>query len=104
MIIYRMGNVIDIERLASLARLYLGDGERERYRADLEKIIGYVNELADVDVADTEPPHHVLGLTNVLRSDDAPVRNEELAKKLIDMAPKSKDGFLCVPRVLYHEG
>lgn len=95
---------IDIKHLALLARLHLGDDEREHYQADLEKIIGYVDELAHVGTADIEPTHHVLGVTNVLRSDDKRIlRDEQGAAKLIGMTPKSKDGFVCVPRVLYHE-
>lgn len=97
-------SAIDIKHLALLARLHLGEEEREHYQADLEKIIGYVDELAHMDAADIEPTRHVLGVTNVLRGDDERIlRDGDGASKLIAMAPKSKDGFVIVPRVLYHD-
>lgn len=97
-------DAMDIERLALLARLHLGEEERKRYQADLQKIIGYVDELTEIDTVDIEPVHHLLGLTNVLRGDDErTLRTGDGAAKLIAMVPKSKDGFVIVPRVLYHD-
>lgn len=95
---------IDIERLASLARLRIPDEEREHYRANLEEILAYVDELARADTADIESARHILGLTNALRSDEGRIlRDERLAEKLVGMAFESKDSFISVPRVLYHE-
>ena len=92
-----------MKRLVLLARLGLSGEEIERYRADLAGILEYVGELKKVDTAGVEPLHNVLGMTNVLRSDDERIlRDEHLAGKLAGMAPKQKDGFVSVPRVLYH--
>ncbi|MDP3795090.1 MAG: Asp-tRNA(Asn)/Glu-tRNA(Gln) amidotransferase subunit GatC [bacterium] len=93
-----------IEHLALLARLKLAPEEFEQYRADLTKIVDYVGELREISTEGTEALHHVLGLTNVLRRDDERMgRDERLAGKLIAMSQKEKDGFVAVPRVLYHE-
>jgi aspartyl/glutamyl-tRNA(Asn/Gln) amidotransferase C subunit len=40
-----------VQSLASLARLHVGK-ESEHYQADLEKILAYVDELRELDVAD----------------------------------------------------
>lgn len=93
-----------IEHLALLARLKLSTEELEHYRGTLAAILDYVGELRQVDTEGTEALHHVLGLTNTLRRDSERIgRDEHLAGTLAAMSGKEKDGFIAVPRVLYHE-
>lgn len=93
-----------IERLASLARLRIAASEYERYGRELEGILAYIDGLKEADATDIEPVHHVLGLTNVLRADDERIlRDEKKAATLVAVAPESENGFVRVPRVLYHE-
>lgn len=90
----------DVKKLADLARLELSDSELDRYAHDLEQILGYVEQLRDVDVTGVEPTSQVTGLMNVLRedipNDELPVTGDELGQ----FAPAIRDGYLLVPQVL----
>ncbi len=56
-------------KLARLARLTITDEEIEKYRAELSEILGYVEQLSQVDVTGLQPTTQVTGLTNVMRDD-----------------------------------
>lgn len=87
-----------IEKLSRLAMLDFDAGEREEIKADLEKMIGFVDKLKELDTDGVEPLLHISGEVNVLR-DDAPghalTRDEALQN-----APLHQDGFFLVPKVI----
>src|SRR5512133_2776299 len=89
----------DILKLARLARLTVTEEEIEKYRAELNEILKYVEQLQSVDVSGLKPTTQVTGLTNVMREDeiiDYSVNNEDLLR----LAPKSQDGQIKVKRML----
>ena len=45
----------DIQHLASLSSLALTDDETDGLRQDLENIIGYIEQLGELDVSGVEP-------------------------------------------------
>ena len=55
----------DIVKLAHLARLDLTDDEITEFTGELSAILGYVEKLQSVDVANLEPTNQVTGLVNV---------------------------------------
>lgn len=59
----------DVKKLADLARLNLTDDEVARFTTDLGSVIGYIEQLSEVDVTGVEPTSQVTGLQNVLRED-----------------------------------
>lgn len=76
-------SAVDIRKLAKLSRLQLTDDEVARFQDELSAILGYVEQLQDVDVAGLEPTSQVTGLVNVVRADevvDYGVSQEELLK------------------------
>ncbi len=94
----RMSKSIDLDRLCVLARLSLEEEEKARLGPQLERIIGYVEQLSAVDVDGVEPMAHAIPLENVLREDEAidlPDRNEFLRN-----APSSRSGQVVVPPVI----
>ena len=60
----------DIQHLASLSSLALTDDETDGLRQDLENIIGYIEQLGELDVSGVEPTYQVTGLSNVWREDE----------------------------------
>lgn len=89
----------DVLKLARLSRLHLSDAEKEQFRNEIEAILGYVEQLQGVDLADVKPTNQVTGLENVMRPDevkDYGVTPEELLKN----APATQDGLIKVRRVL----
>lgn len=99
-----MENVrIDIEYVAALARLELSEEQLPKLREDLERILGYIATLNEVDVTSVEPTAHAAVLTNVWREDAAaPSFNRE---QMLKNAPARTDGNLIrLPQVLPGEG
>ena len=94
----------DIEQLALLARLELTDEELGRFPREINSILEYVRQLEDVDVTGVEPTGQVLGLSNVLRSDEPRVESAETLRArraaLFAMAPEIERDYLVVPKVI----
>ena len=88
----------DVEHVARLARLALGDAEKAQMRSQLEAILGYVEQLRRVDTAGVEPTAHVLPLVNVMRDDE--VRPSYPVEAMLANAPDAEDGQFRVPRIL----
>lgn len=61
----------EVERVAHLARLRLAPEEAEAMTADLAAILGYVEQLAELDLRDVEPTCHVIPMPTPLRDDRA---------------------------------
>lgn len=89
----------DIQHLASLSSLALADDEVDGLRQDLENIIGYIEQLGELDTAGVEPTYQVTGLENVWREDE--VQPGVPAEKLLEMAPEKQNNQVKVPQVLY---
>ncbi len=60
----------DVLKLAQLARIDLTDDEVTGFVAEFNEILGYVQQLQNVDVTGLKPTSQVTGLTNVSRTDD----------------------------------
>lgn len=58
-----------VERIALLARLEIGEEEREIFAEQLGTILEYANRLNQLKTEDVEPLAHVLPLHNVFRED-----------------------------------
>jgi aspartyl-tRNA(Asn)/glutamyl-tRNA(Gln) amidotransferase subunit C len=88
----------DIEKVALLARLDLSETELATMTAELAKIVGYVDQLGEVDTEGVEPMAHAIEIANVFREDvvaESLPRNEALAN-----APRRDERGYLVPPVL----
>jgi aspartyl-tRNA(Asn)/glutamyl-tRNA(Gln) amidotransferase subunit C len=88
----------DIEKVALLARLQLTDGELSKMTSELAQIVGYVDQLAEVDTDGIEPMAHAIEQKNIFRDDavaESLTRIEALAN-----APHHDDRGYLVPAVL----
>lgn len=88
----------DVRHVALLARLELDDRELEQFTHQLNDILGYMDQLKELDTSDTEPMAHVLPLTNVWREDRAVRRLDR--EQALQNAPEAENGFFRVPRVI----
>ncbi len=88
----------DVEHVAHLARLHLGDDEIDVMQAQLSNILEAIETLRDVDTSHVGPTASVIALENVMRSDEArPGLSRDAA---LANAPLRDDPFLRVPTVL----
>jgi aspartyl-tRNA(Asn)/glutamyl-tRNA(Gln) amidotransferase subunit C len=88
----------DVEKVALLARLRLTEAELDTMTGQLAQIVGYVDQLAEVDTEGVEPMAHAIELSNVFKDDRvAPSlpREEALAN-----APHHDGRGYLVPAVL----
>jgi len=89
----------DVQHLAQLSNLQLSDDEVVSLRADLENIIGYIQQLDELDTTGVEPTYQVTDLKNVWRDDV--VDNYGIDKmSLLQLAPATEADQIKVPKVL----
>jgi aspartyl-tRNA(Asn)/glutamyl-tRNA(Gln) amidotransferase subunit C len=92
----------EVRKVARLARLAVGEGDIEKYRAQLGAVLGYVERLKEVDLAGVEPLTHVSEAVNRVDADEpGPVLANEV---LMKMAPEVMPPFVKVPKVLEDRG
>ena len=87
-----------VRHIARLARIAMSDEEIERLAPELNNILGWVEQLAEVDTAGIEPLTAVIDQKLRLRDDeitDGNIRDEVLAN-----APDAQHGFFAVPKVI----
>ena len=74
------------------------DEEREKSRQEMEKILGYVDKLNELDTEGVEPLISLFPVENVFREDK--VVNGDMRDELVDLAPRKKDGQYLVPKTV----
>jgi aspartyl-tRNA(Asn)/glutamyl-tRNA(Gln) amidotransferase subunit C len=87
-----------VARIAMLARIRVADDELERLAGELNKIIGWVEQLDEVDTAGVAPMASVVD-TKLRRREDR-VTDGGIPDKVLANAPESADGFFVVPKVV----
>jgi aspartyl-tRNA(Asn)/glutamyl-tRNA(Gln) amidotransferase subunit C len=87
-----------VRHIAKLARIAMSDAELERLVPELNAIIGWVEQLAEVNTDGVEPLTAVIEQKLRLRYDqvtDGNIRDDVLAN-----APEAQHGFFAVPKVI----
>ena len=88
----------DVEKVSLLARLQLSDAELDTMTTQLGQIVGYVEQLSELDTEGVEPMAHAVEIHNVFAPDTArPSFDREL---ILSNAPKRDDECYRVPAVL----
>lgn len=89
----------DVRHLAQLSSLQMSDVEVELLRADIEKIINYINQLDELDTDGVGPTYQVTGLQNVWRDDEI-IDSSVSRQQLLALAAEQSDNCVKVPKVL----
>ena len=87
-----------VRHIARLARLQMSDAEVEAMVPELNNILGWVEQLGEVNTDGVEPLTAVIDQALRLREDrvtDGGIRDEVLAN-----APEAQHGFFAVPKVI----
>jgi len=87
-----------IDKLSRLAMLQFNEAEKEEIKKDLEKMIGFVDKLKELDTTGVEPLLHVTQEVNVLR-DDVP-GNMLTREEALKNAPQHDGTYFQVPKVI----
>jgi aspartyl-tRNA(Asn)/glutamyl-tRNA(Gln) amidotransferase subunit C len=87
-----------VRHIAKLARIAMSEEEIERLAPELNNILGWVEQLGEVNTDGVEPLTAVIDQKLRLRDDvvtDGNIRDEILAN-----APEAQHGFFAVPKVI----
>lgn len=87
-----------VKRVAHLARIAVSDAEAEALQSELNTILGFVEQLNEVDVSAIEPMTSVVHVAMKKRADI--VTDGEQAEKIVANAPVRQDHFFVVPKVV----
>ena len=91
-------DMTEVEHVSRLARLDLSPEERERMREQLDRILGYIDKLRQLDTAGVEPTSHAVPMVNVSRDDEPrPCLSPE---EMLANAPDRSGEFFRVPRII----
>ena len=87
-----------VKRVARLARIAVTDDEAEALRGELNLILGFVEQLNQVDVESVEPMTAVVAVDMKQRADQVTERDQ--AERIVANAPVAEQDFFVVPKVV----
>jgi aspartyl-tRNA(Asn)/glutamyl-tRNA(Gln) amidotransferase subunit C len=87
-----------IEDLSRLAKLEFDEKSAEKMKADLKKIISFVDKLSEIDTEGVEPLIYLSEEVNVLRKDA--IAHEVSQENALKNAPQKDSDYFKVPTVL----
>jgi len=87
-----------VKRVAHLARIAVSDEEAARMEGQLNAILGFVEQLAEVDIDGVEPMTSVTPMAMKKRQDR--VRDGDKVGDIVANAPVSDAGFFVVPKIV----
>ncbi len=87
-----------VRHIAALARIKVPDGDLDKLAGELSNILGWVEQLGEVDTEGVEPMTSVVPMTLRLRDDV--VTDGDIADDVLANAPERRDGFFAVPKVI----
>ena len=87
-----------IEYVGILAKLELSSEEKEAAKADMEKMLDYIDTLNELDTSGIEPMSHVFPVNNVFREDV--VTNGDGKEQTLKNAPLCKEDSFEVPKTI----
>ena len=85
-----------VSRLETLSMVEIED--KEKMANDLAEIVEFVEMLNELDTENIDATFSTLNASTPLREDEV-VKNE-IIKDILKNAPKSKDGFFIVPKII----
>lgn len=92
------GTDFNVKYVAHLARLSLSAEEEQKLGAQLNNIIGFVEQLKSVDVSNVEATAHAVPTVNVTRADE--VRPSISHEDALRNAPQQSNGLFIVPKIV----
>jgi aspartyl-tRNA(Asn)/glutamyl-tRNA(Gln) amidotransferase subunit C len=87
-----------VKRVARLARIAVSEEDAERMTGELNAILGFVEQLNEVDVSGVEPMTSVIPMEMKKRQDV--VTDGGKAADIVDNAPATEENFFLVPKVV----
>lgn len=91
-------DVTTVKKVAGLARIAISDAEADALVPELNNILGWIEQLQEVDTSGVAPMTAVI--PNTLRLRDDEVTEGDIRDKVLANAPQAEHGFFAVPKVI----
>ena len=88
----------EVKKVANLARLNITEAEEETFTTQLNDILGYFEQLSELDTTDVVPTTRAIETSNITRPDKLdpfPAKEE-----LLQAAPEQQGDFFRVPKII----
>lgn len=85
-------------KVAKLARIWVEDEDLAALAQDFNAILGFIEQLGELDVDDVEPMTSVTPM-RLSRREDV-VTDGDQQPKVLSNAPDAREGFFAVPKVV----
>ena len=85
-------------RVAKLARIKVDPAELPSLASEFNAILGFIEQLSELDVSDVEPMTSVTPQRVKARVDEVTDGNQQ--SKVLSNAPDAREGFFAVPKVV----
>ena len=87
----------DLEHVIKLAHLEVDPAEKEKYLKQLTNILGYMEQLNELDLSNIDPSSYASDRGTFLREDEVKQSEDLLLEK---NAPKWENGCFRVPKII----
>jgi aspartyl-tRNA(Asn)/glutamyl-tRNA(Gln) amidotransferase subunit C len=87
-----------VKRIGRLARIRIEEDEVAGYQNEINSILGFVEQLSEINVDGVEPMTSVMPMT--LRRRDDVITDGNYAGQIVKNAPLTEDNFFMVPKVV----
>ena len=88
----------DVEHVANLARLEFNEIEKNSLMDDLNKVLGYIEKLEELDTENEDIIINPYYIENKFREDD--IQKSLKVEEVISNAPQSLGGYIVVPKII----
>jgi len=87
-----------VAKIARLARVRVDESHTEALAKELSNILGWIEQLSELDTEGVEPMTSVVSMTLPLREDE--VTDGGYVERVTANAPEAAHGFYAVPKVV----
>ena len=96
-------DIATVRKIASLARIAIAEEDAARIAPDLDNIMGWIEQLGEVDCTGVQPmtaviPNHLRLRDDVVNAD--PLTGGGIRDAVLANAPQAEHGFFTVPKVI----
>lgn len=89
-----------VQHIADLARIEITETEKVKYAEELSAVLGFIEQLSEVNTDNIVPTSQVTGLVNITREDKAENCDPETRKQIFSAAPLVEGEYFKVKAVL----
>ncbi|MBO8229406.1 Asp-tRNA(Asn)/Glu-tRNA(Gln) amidotransferase GatCAB subunit C [Prochlorococcus marinus str. MU1404] len=88
----------EVKKVAHLARLELNEDEINNHAEQLEKILGYIKQLEEIDTEYVPCTTRAIEVINVFRKDEK--KSSDCIEELLELGPSREDKYFKVPKII----